>query len=227
MSLEGYFESGRVISDHREQSSPEGSAGSVDFRVISTECGERKRILKIHINSQRRDESSHPGQDALREIISERDVSHTDEPGILHTDIRPDIFRQGYILVIGNARFGAGKTRLAVPHFIHESRYVSRIHAFGKVCRAASHDNGIVVLAMAGLTVKEDVKVEILPGEGVAETYAYFRQHLQHLHHHLLLALLPQVSAAGNSLAEAIHNYSYLFGGLHYHYLQHNNYVSA
>ena len=57
--------------------------------------------------------------------------------------------------------------------------------------------------------------------------YAYFRQHLQHLHHHLLLALLPQVSAAGNSLAEAIHNYSYLFGGLHYHYLQHNNYVSA
>lgn len=57
--------------------------------------------------------------------------------------------------------------------------------------------------------------------------YAHFRQYLQHLHHHLLLALLPQISAAGNSLAEAIHNYSYLFGGLHYHYLQHNNYVSA
>ena len=57
--------------------------------------------------------------------------------------------------------------------------------------------------------------------------YAYFRQHLQHLHHHLLLALLPQVSAAGNSLAEAVHNNSYLSGSLHYHYLQHNHYVSA
>lgn len=57
--------------------------------------------------------------------------------------------------------------------------------------------------------------------------YAYFRQHLQHLHHHLLLALLPQVSAAGNSLAEAVHNNSYLPGSLHYHYLQHNHYVSA
>ena len=57
--------------------------------------------------------------------------------------------------------------------------------------------------------------------------YAHFRQYLQHLHHHLLLALLPQISAAGNSLAEAVHNNSYLSGSLHYHYLQHNNYVSA
>lgn len=56
---------------------------------------------------------------------------------------------------------------------------------------------------------------------------ANFRQYLQHLHHHLLLALLPQISAAGNSLAEAVHNNSYMSGSLHYHYLQHNHYVSA
>ena len=53
------------------------------------------------------------------------------------------------------------------------------------------------------------------------------RQYLQHLHHHLLLALLPQISAAGNSLAEDVHNNSYLSGSLHHHYLQHNHYVSA
>ena len=57
--------------------------------------------------------------------------------------------------------------------------------------------------------------------------YAHFRQHLQHLHHHLLLTLLPQISAAGNSLAEAVHAYSCLSGSLHHHYLQHNHYVSA
>lgn len=56
---------------------------------------------------------------------------------------------------------------------------------------------------------------------------AHSRQHIQPLYAYLLLALLPQISAAGNSLAEAAHTTGYLSGNLHHHYLWHNDYVSA
>lgn len=72
-----------------------------------------------------------------------------------------------------------------------------------------------------------NLSLSYLPLAKSVWTMLIFRQHLQHLRHHLLLALLPQVSAAGNSLAEAVHNNSYLSGSLHYHYLQYNHYVSA
>lgn len=72
-----------------------------------------------------------------------------------------------------------------------------------------------------------NLSLSYLPLAKSVWTMLIFRQYLQHLHHHLLLALLPQISAAGNSLAEAVHNNSYLSGSLHYHYLQHNHYVSA
>ena len=56
---------------------------------------------------------------------------------------------------------------------------------------------------------------------------AHSRQHLQPLYAYLFLALLPQVSAAGNSLAEIAHTTGYLSGNLHHHHLWHKDYVSA